>query len=479
MGIFERFTGFLKRNEFNKDFNVNDKLMKYYGEGNTIDSYLEINKLTKNKFKETLDFSDQILEKYKEKNNDDIQNELMKKYLKLSQDDINKQMILEEEQVGQEVDESLKNQNLSEEEKKKIKEETLEEKRKEKVPSTEKDKKKALQTRIYEATYNVMYKDYAYKVGKIKDAQFDSRELALGTKEAVEIIAMEKNLEKIDLLYHNHTGKEITKVARIKTEKDSFERKMNYNENGIQNIANNNSRRLLTLYKERAEKYKVYIDGLKNPNVKPAEKAMLKRQYEDANLKLIESVPSLQEFSKDLKEQGDIEKMAGKEIGGRSITMSGRSMDENEISVSDSKTADNIHDIINEKTIIDDKSYEHSKIQQEDAIRQGNYQEAKEIGDAQRNEQIYNEGIDDNQRADAANKIKHEQEKEDIDSDRNFARSLRKVNNLEDKSPDELQKIVEDRQEDAQDKIRENAERQKEEQEAYQREIRNNNKPNN
>ena len=282
---------------------------------------------------------------------------------------------------------------------------------------------------------------------------------------------MEKGLEKVDLLYHNHTGRDISQIETIKAEKDSFERKMTYNENGIQNIANNNALKLYEKYKESMEKYKIYINGLKNPNVKPAEKAMLKKQYEESKLELIQSVPSLQEYSKELKTQDEIEKMATEEIGGQSITMSGKSMDENERKISDTITADNIHDVIDEKISMDQRGFEHSRQQQENAIREGDYQAAKEIGDAQREERIYNEGIDNNENGNVSAKTQRRQEREQEIDDRDFARSLTKINNIENKSPEELQKIVEDREEDEKEKIREVAQEQKAEQEEYQREF--------
>ena len=133
MGIINNIKMYFKRAEFNKDFNANDTLMKYYGEEATINSILEIKKMSSKRFAETIDVSDQLLDKYKEKNDKDIQNELLKKYLKLSQDDLNKELLLEDEKITDEIDDTLKDQNLSEEEKKKIKEETLEEKRKGKL----------------------------------------------------------------------------------------------------------------------------------------------------------------------------------------------------------------------------------------------------------------------------------------------------------------------------------------------------------
>ena len=99
------------------------------------------------------------------------------------------------------------------------------------------------------------------------------------------------------------------------------------------------------------------------------------------------------------------------------------------------------------------------------------YQAAKEIGDAQREERIYNEGIDNNENGNVSAKTQRRQEREQEIDDRDFARSLTKINNIENKSPEELQKIVEDREEDEKEKIREVAQEQKAEQEEYQREF--------
>ena len=82
MGFLDRFSGIKDRIGFNKDFDINESLAAYYGDKNIKESYLEITKITKKKFKETYDISDELLEKYAKINNNDIQNSLMKKYLK-------------------------------------------------------------------------------------------------------------------------------------------------------------------------------------------------------------------------------------------------------------------------------------------------------------------------------------------------------------------------------------------------------------
>ena len=236
MGFLDRFSGIKDSLSFSKDYNVNEKLAEFYGDKNIKASYLEIGKLTKKKFKETLDINDQILEKYAKDSKEDIQKELMKKYLKLSMDDLNKEAIeneqLEKNIMEEEVDSSLEgvDKNTREQIKKDLENEQKENKGKD---IGLKDKKKELQSKVYETAYKRMYSDYSAKVLRIKDAQYESMEIALGTKDAIEILAMEKNLEKIDLLYHNHTGKDISNVKQIKEKKQDFKSKFDYNQRGI------------------------------------------------------------------------------------------------------------------------------------------------------------------------------------------------------------------------------------------------------
>ena len=55
MGIINNIKMYFKRAEFNKDFNANDTLMKYYGEEATINSILEIKKMSSKRFAETIE----------------------------------------------------------------------------------------------------------------------------------------------------------------------------------------------------------------------------------------------------------------------------------------------------------------------------------------------------------------------------------------------------------------------------------------
>ena len=474
MGLFDRV-----RNVFSKDYDPNDKSANFYGYNLKIDTYAEIEKLTNREFKETLDINNQILDRYKEKNHNDVQKDLMKKYLKLSQDDINKQMLQEDEQEKAEMDKELEGQNLTEEEKERIKEDALEQKRKGEIPEDEKDKKKALQTRIYESTYNVMYKDYAQKVEKIKNEQFDNRDISLGTEEAMEIIAMEKNLEKIDLLYHNHTGKEITQVQRIKEKKEDFQQKINYNEKGIQNIASEQANSLDRLYKVRAEKYEKYIKALKNPSMSDQEKAMYKKEYQEANLDLIQNVPSLQEYTKDLEIEGKNQELVDEAELKQPTAATKYMYDQEGAEKLNPDASKEIHRVQEDKLKRDEMAYEKSRIQQEDAMQKGDVGAAKDIMDAQRQGNIYEENIDKVPEQATISEINKEQAEEQRTSDSNFARSLRQVRNIEDSTPEELENMIADRNEDAEEQIRKNTKEELQKQEEYQREIRRKNeKPN-
>jgi len=474
MGIFDRFTGILKRNEFCRDFDLNDNLMRMYGEETTMDAFLEIKKESKGKFKETLDINDQILEKYKEKTGDDIQKELMKKYLKASQNEINNELALDEAQENNQIDEELKDKNLSDNEKEKVKKEIKEDTKE--VSSEGKSKKEILKNRIYESTYNVMYKDYAHKVENIKNRQFNDRDLSIGTKEAVEIIAMEKNLEKVDLLYYNHCGKNITQVEKIKNNKENFEHKMNYNERGIQNIALEQVRSLDILYKIRAEKYEKYISALKDPTKSQSEKAMYKQEYQEANMKLIQNVPSLSEYTKDLEvKEKNQQLVKEKNIKGTSVVKGYMYVNENEIK-QQPDVKETLTNVQKEKLQRDDIGYNRSISEQNEALDKRKIGVAKDISEAQRESNFYDKNIDEVNKSKNKYSIKEENEKQERFSDKNFANSLRKVKKLEDSTKDELLDIIEDRRKDAIEKVKENEAEQAKNQNEYQREIKKKNK---
>lgn len=487
MGVFDRFSGYKDGFGLNKDFNINDTLASYYGsKRNVKEIYREINSVTKKKFKETLDINDQILQKYARKNKDDVQAELMKKYLKLSQDDLNKEAIekdqIEKKVMEDEVDETLDgvDKKTKEQVKKDLEQEQKEDKQKGKVPDN-KDKKKELQSRIYEATYNRMYKDYAQKVMNIKNSQYDDMAIAIGTKEAIEIIAMEKNLEKIDLLYHNHTNKNINEVKKIKDNKQEFKSKFDYNQKGIENNTNDRARKINQLYAIREEQYIKYIKALKDQTKTLQEKALFKREYEKANLNLIQNIPSLNEYTEGLEIQGDNERLAkeAKVEEESAINNSFNNKSQKVEKVTDSKMADMVYDVKQTEKQRDINSFEISRNQQKDALEKGNYGAAKGIVDAQRDKRIYDENIEKTPDQSTVLETKKEVKKEEIQSDSNFLASLRKVNNIEEKTPEELESMINDRDQDIEDKIKENAYKEQIEQETeYERYRRQNKKPN-
>lgn len=463
MSFLDRFSGLKTIFGKSRDFNVDDNLARFYGKNVATQSYDEILDLTKRKFKDTIDISDQIIEKYSKTTKDDVQAELMKKYLKLSQDDLNKEAIarekLEMQTMEEEVDSSIEgvDKNTKEQVKKDLKEQAKEDKEKGKEPTSPKDKKKELQTKIYEATYNKMYKDYAYRVMKIKNAQYASMAIGLETKEAMEIIAMEKNLEKIDLLYHNHSGKDISSVKRIKDEKTKFKSEFNYNQKGIENNTQERARKINLLYVIRAEKYEKYIRALKDQSKTPQEKYLFKQEYEKANLNLLQNIPSINEYTKDIEVQQVNEEMADKENLSKKTAINNRIDNPNGKveKVSTSKTADLVYDIKDTEEKRDANVLDKSMKIQDDELNKGNYAVAKQIGDAQRDKRVYDDNIKKEPVQSTISQTKKEIDKEEGRSDSDFFNSLRKVNSIEDKTPEELQNIVEDNNKIAQDKIKE------------------------
>lgn len=479
MGLLDKFF----RSSINTDGVSQLVLSRYGGKKSVQRSYDEVGRLTSKKFKETLDINDQILEKYARINNEDIQAELMKKYLKISQDDLNKIAIEQEQQenheIDEQVDQALKGQEKDTKEQ--IKEDVKKEQQKDKQEGKDIGKKEALQTKIYEATYNKMYKDYASRVMRIKDAQFSSMAVALTSKEAVEIIAMEKNLEKIDLLYHNHTGKNIDDVKRINQEKKDFKNKFEYNQRGIESNTNARASKISLLYKKREKEYMAYILALKDPAKSPQEKALYKRSYQEANLELIQSIPSLSEYTKGLEIQEKNEKAAkDKNLGATSAVNNKISSDkQKEQKVTESDMAHNIYNIKDSQEKREIKNFEMSRIHQKDLLEKNDIASAKQIGDAQRDKRVYDENIEK-----VPNQSTYSQTKKDVEEkqeigDSDFFSSLRKVNNIEDRSSEELKSIIDDVDKDAQDKIKENAYKEQIKQETeYQRYRKQNKKPN-
>ena len=290
---------------------------------------------------------------------------------------------------------------------------------------------------------------------------------------------MEKNLEKIDLLYHNHTGKEITQVQRIKEKKEDFQQKINYNEKGIQNIASEQANSLDRLYKVRAEKYEKYIKALKNPSMSDQEKAMYKKEYQEANLDLIQNVPSLQEYTKDLEIEGKNQELVDEAELKQPTAATKYMYDQEGAEKLNPDASKEIHRVQEDKLKRDEMAYEKSRIQQEDAMQKGDVGAAKDIMDAQRQGNIYEENIDKVPEQATISEINKEQAEEQRTSDSNFARSLRQVRNIEDSTPEELENMIADRNEDAEEQIRKNTKEELQKQEEYQREIRRKNeKPN-
>ena len=127
----------------------------------------------------------------------------------------------------------------------------------------------------------------------------------------------------------------------------------------------------------------------------------------------------------------------------------------------------------------DARNFEQSRIEQRESLEKGDLSTAKKIGDAQRDKRVYDENIEKIPEQSTLSQTKKDVDKEEERSDSNFFASLRKVNNIEDKTPEELQNIIEDRNRDAEDKIKENAYKEQLEQKTeYQRYRKQNKRPN-
>ena len=133
---------------------------------------------------------------------------------------------------------------------------------------------------------------------------------------------------------------------------------------------------------------------------------------------------------------------------------------------------DEIHRVQEDKLQRDEKSFEMSQVEQKDAMEKGDITAAKRISDVQRQSNIYEENIDKVPEQATRTEVKEEQQKEQEISDIGFFNSLRHVRNPEEKSQEELESILDEREEDAKDKIQENAYEEMKKQEDYQREIR-------
>ena len=111
-------------------------------------------------------------------------------------------------------------------------------------------------------------------------------------------------------------------------------------------------------------------------------------------------------------------------------------------------------------------------------LKKGEYDIAKEIGDVQRDKRVYDENIEKTPNQATISETKRDVDKEELKSDKDFFASLRKVNRIEDKTPDELENIIDDRNKDAEEKIRQNAHKEQIEQETEYQRYRKNKRPN-
>ncbi|MBO5477629.1 MAG: hypothetical protein J6A15_07755 [Clostridia bacterium] len=444
MGIFDKVIS----NISGRDYNVNDQLATSYGPKQVTETYKEVSKTLRKKTKESVTLNDQILEKYNKKNKEDVQNNLMKKYLKLSRDDLNQQEIakkeLEKHQIEDEVDKTLEGTDKVTREQ--VKKDLLED---EQIDTGKKDKKQELQARIYKATYTRMYNDYTNSVLKIKDSQFDKMEIAISEAQAIEMIAMEKNLENIELKYNKATGKDFSKDKNIREKREEFKQKFEYNQRGINSITENIGDKINRLYAIREEKHRQYMKALMDKNISSQEIAYYKREYQEANLELMQKVPSLQEYTKDLEVQEKNEQMAKEaKVENKSAVnnkIDNRHFDDTKNvseKVTDSKMVEHLDKVQEKEEKRDERNFETISKIQKDELEKGNLDVAKEIGDLQSTKRIYDENIEKTPNQPTPSQAQKEVERNQEISDDSFFSTLRSgVNDMNDIKQEDIERV--------------------------------------
>lgn len=436
MGFWDKVLG-------NSNEQRNNELYSFYGKKQTRAYFKEIKNSSRLKFKEVLNINDDIIEKYNKTNKADIQNELLKKYLNISLDDVNKQLI-EEQQIKNEIDESL--DGVDKKTKEEVKKDVIKDK-KENNEKDSKDKKSELQSRIYKAMYNRMYKDYSNKVLQIKDAQFYANDIGMTSKEAVEIISYEKNLEKIELMNYNVTGKTFGKDEKITKQREEFKAKFDYNQKGINNVTNKRVQDLNTLYIIREAKHREYIKALTDLTKSPQEINIYKQEYEEANMNLIQNVPALQEYINELKEHSENEILAQK-AGVDEISAINNQFDiskETSEKVTESQTAEYIDATTMKKQEREIKTLEYANAMKEEQLDSKRYGIAKNIIDSTAVKNDYEDSLQRKENViDANENVNEQQQMEDNDFRKNL-RSAVKNNLSYEEAQKEIEKDLQDR----------------------------------
>lgn len=417
MGLFSFFRG---RNRGIEQVAI----AKKYGENATYSAYKSVEKTGKLRFKETMDINDEILDFYNKMNKENLQLDLFDKHYKMSKEQING-MFLEEQQVDEQVDETLRGE--SKETKDQVKKQIKEENRDGKENSRDKDE---LEARIYKTMYSNMYKEYTNKVLKYKDMQFDEMSVALDEKEAISTLALEKNLEKVELMYYNKTGKNFSNDKKISEQRKDFKNEFEYNQKGIENTTDDRMQRINMLYAIREAKYREYINALTDETKTPQEKYLYKKEYEEANLDLIQNVPSLQEYLKQLDTQEKSEDLArkkgldnksavNKEFDEKSFKNSGSSQ-----KVTESSTAEYIDKSTLKQQEREIKNLEYTNNMQENELKEENVLSAHQIQNAHKSKNIANKNINETPQKDISD-LKEEVRENEEESNRDFISSLR------------------------------------------------------
>ena len=402
MGLFDRF--------FGKDEKINDEVEKIFGKKATSESFKEVSDALKINAKQEADIGDKILSLYDKKSQGNIQKEILDKYLKDSREVLNSKLIKKEE-IKAELSEMDGIDDKTKED--------VAEKLSEKTDDSDKsmDPKSKLKSEIYKTLYEEMYKGYTKNVLDMKNAQFYAGNIALGGKCAVEMIAFEKNLENIEMSYHRVTGKNFSNVKEITKKRDEFNQKFQYTQKGINNEVGAKVYILKEMYQKREARYREYIKALTDPSKTNLEKEVYKKDYEKANISLLNNMPSLKEYTIELDEQGEHEKLANETGVGNKSAIVNNEFDRNSFKaksgdvekVSESQTVEDLETTIIEKQEAQEKNIEYASLHSKDQREKGNYEVSKDINDAQTSARVMEENIDQ-----TSPKADHEEAKKEV-----------------------------------------------------------------
>lgn len=386
------------------------------------------------------DYSEEILAKYKSKTHEDVEQEILKKYLNNVKQEQIEEMAFENEQViKNEIDEQVK--GADKQTKEQIKKQVIEDKAKGRL-----EKNQTVKDKVVEVAYSNLYKDYSNRLGQIRNNQFYEGRFSMDSRETMQILGMERSLNALNKNYMRITGKSITKVPKIDKQRKELADKVNYTQRGKESITNERLMHIQMLYAIREEKHEKYIEALveKRP---PAEIAMRKQEYQDANLDLIQDSHSIDEYLEDMQlsqKKEDFARESGvkdSQVAKSEMSRSNKELMKDDISKSD--ISEDIDDTARKAEIKSEITDDYSEKVKQEALEKGDTYTAHEINDAEnvKNETDKNIANDQKSKAD----LKEDINKEERINDNSFRSKLQgQVNEMNNTSSDKLKEVARD-----------------------------------